>query len=923
MALPITRIVTCPKPAMLARLVSGSLNEDDADKIFAHIEHCAVCQRRADELAENVDDVVAAARQKPEEDEGARLSGLIRKAQKISTETVEEAPVVRESVSVDSFISGLRRCGLFADEDVDALLSDLPQSDSSAIARQLVARKKLTPFQARVLLKGRWKGLVLGNYIILEKLGQGGMGSVFKAKHRRLGRIVCVKVVNSAGRKSPRMLERFRNEARTVAALSHPNFVVAHDADEAEGVPFLVMEYVEGRDLAREVASSGPLTVEYALRIVQQAASALQYAHDQGVTHRDIKPHNLLVTEDPELGDMHVKILDLGLARFDSLLGESTDASTHAAMTNTGVIMGTVDYMSPEQALRSRDADNRSDIYSLGCTLHFLMTGRPVFDGDTLMARLVAHRETDPPSIEKACPGAPPGLDAVFRRMLAKQPEHRYQQMQEVADDLEAVLNGQTPIAALGTEAAQPESVLEKRRKMQRRPAWGMWAVVCALIAAGAAGVWAVLNEQNAAPAEESVVAASDTDSDDATNGEDGTADPSSANDPYPETLDFGQVARALRYSFHNDPQLADGGRPRAVAILASQFDRREFDALQKACDKYEVSLEIASSREESMTDIHDKDYTLSPTILLDEMKPDDFDMAIVVGGSIGDFEPQYENQTLANFSATFVGAGRVIGATSQQAGHVFEQIDLGRDCRRKKINGVYYGRVAGTGGAVTFATDPGTIEELVNLSIQIRQATLTARRTNQLDENSLAGFGNGRAVIILPTQGFRATDYDLVTTVLDDAGVGFEVMSTELVDAWPADGKRKVAVTMSFRDGPNLSKVRFSNLFDYVFVIGGNSQLLVDQANADLKLILDEAARTGSIVAGLSGDTKKLLNLSSTINDTLPRRTKDGMFSDVGEWGAATVVNKLISREQMFKVFHRMQELRRQALKSHWSNQL
>jgi len=135
-------------------------------------------------------------------------------------------------------------------------------TDSLTFAREMIARKQLTPFQAKALMRGRWKGLVLGNYIVLEKLGQGGMGQVFKAQHKRMGRIVCLKVLDSKGRKSPELLDRFRQEARTVAALNHSHIVVAHDADEEDGIPFLVMEFVQGSDLAKYVSQHGPLAVE-------------------------------------------------------------------------------------------------------------------------------------------------------------------------------------------------------------------------------------------------------------------------------------------------------------------------------------------------------------------------------------------------------------------------------------------------------------------------------------------------------------------------------------------------------------------------------------------------------------------------------------------------------------------------------------
>ncbi len=330
MAIPPTKIAACPPNDVLAQLVSGSLHEDDAVKLFQHVDGCDFCRNKVDEHEKRTPGVLASARKsKPRaKPDHPQLANLIRKVQNQGTSEVAVHLLPQEVVPVDSFVTGLRRCGLFPVEEVDGLLSGVTAADSSSMAKQLIKQRKLTPFQARVLLKGRWKGLVLGNYVLLKKLGQGGMGNVFKARHRRLGRVVCVKVMNSVGRKSPNMMERFRNEARTVAALSHPDFVVAHDADEAEGVPFLVMEYIEGSDLAKRVAAHGPLPVKQALELVCEAAEALQYAHDQGITHRDIKPHNMLLSEDSDSDEVSIKILDMGLARFDSVLNDSPDSAT-------------------------------------------------------------------------------------------------------------------------------------------------------------------------------------------------------------------------------------------------------------------------------------------------------------------------------------------------------------------------------------------------------------------------------------------------------------------------------------------------------------------------------------------------------------------------------------------------------------------
>jgi CheY-like chemotaxis protein/tRNA A-37 threonylcarbamoyl transferase component Bud32 len=265
------------------------------------------------------------------------------------------------------------------------------------------------------------------------------MGTVYKARHRRMKRIVAVKLLSRRIAESKEFVQRFQREVEAVARLSHPNIVMAHDADEAEAGHFLVMEFVDGRDLASEVQKHGPLTVAAAVDCVLQAARALEYAHKKGIVHRDIKPANLLrdVTG-------VVKVADLGLARFNEQIGPPPDEM--GALTQAGSIMGTVDFMPPEQALGLLDIDHRADIYSLGCTLHFLLSGRPPYQAPTLMAVLLKHREAPIPPLTAARGALPAGLSEIFQRMVAKKPEDRFASMSEVARALEA-LSLSTPAA--------------------------------------------------------------------------------------------------------------------------------------------------------------------------------------------------------------------------------------------------------------------------------------------------------------------------------------------------------------------------------------------------------------------------------------------------------------------------------------------
>jgi serine/threonine protein kinase len=346
-----------------------------------------------------------------------------------------------DPVPLDQFLACLSKSGLSNEEQIASWLRDIAPDTSLALANALVEQGALTALQARALLRGRWRGLVLGNYVVLEKLGQGGMGQVFRARDRYMQRDVCIKVLHPKGQRTPDHVERFRREAKAVASLDHPNIVVAHDAGEAESIHYLVMELVQGSDLAKWVATHGPLHTDVAVRYVLQAATALAYAHGRGVIHRDIKPHNLFLDESG-----NIKILDLGLARIDAVF-QSDGEDALSTMTKTGMVVGTVDYIAPEQAVDARHADYRSDLYSLGCTLHYLLTGRAVYPGETLMARLVAHREEPIPSLANSIGDISPRLDAIFQKMIAKHPSDRYQSMTELVRDLQAWQRGEKPIA--------------------------------------------------------------------------------------------------------------------------------------------------------------------------------------------------------------------------------------------------------------------------------------------------------------------------------------------------------------------------------------------------------------------------------------------------------------------------------------------
>jgi serine/threonine protein kinase len=371
---------TCPSLELLADYAFGRCSAQDLEQVADHVNNCPACQ--------------------------ARLESLDGQS--------------------DSFVSKLRQP-----------LLDLPSQDAELEA--VIAQAEAIPLESGGKKSDAAPGLgvaepcgglpvILGQYEILAKLGRGGMGTVYKARHLRLKRIFAVKVISQRRLPDPQAVARFRREMEAVGGLNHPNIVQATDAGEAAGQHFLVMEFVEGRNLSQLVRSDGPLPVADACEIGRQAALGLEHAHQHGMVHRDVKPSNLMLTRDGT-----VKVLDLGLARLLDRPGDDAEA------TGSQQILGSPDFMAPEQAQDSRQVDARTDIYSLGCTLYFLLRGQPPFadpQHDTRLKKVMAHVREQPTPIQSLRPDLPAPLIGLFARLLAKDPNDRPRSAAEVADML-------------------------------------------------------------------------------------------------------------------------------------------------------------------------------------------------------------------------------------------------------------------------------------------------------------------------------------------------------------------------------------------------------------------------------------------------------------------------------------------------------
>ncbi len=339
-----------------------------------------------------------------------------------------------KKVDPDRFVELVRLSQTVDEPVLDAALARATEDDNSssaALADYFVDRGLLTRWQCDNLLAGKHKGFRLGNYRLKRKLGRGGMSTVYLAEHALMKREAAIKVLPRRRVEDSSYLARFHREAQAAASLDHPNIVRIYDVTADGNTHYIAMEFIDGQDLQTRVAKDGRLHPDLAADYIAQSAVGLQHAHDNGLIHRDIKPANLLANQH-EI----IKILDMGLAKFD------VDDEEEASLTkdHNENVLGTVDYLSPEQARDSHSVDHRADIYSLGCTLYFLLVGHAPFPDGSLAQRILKHQQQQPTPIEEKREGIPSELIAICNKMMQKDPTKRPQSGNEVFEMLSEYL---------------------------------------------------------------------------------------------------------------------------------------------------------------------------------------------------------------------------------------------------------------------------------------------------------------------------------------------------------------------------------------------------------------------------------------------------------------------------------------------------
>jgi serine/threonine-protein kinase len=355
-----------------------------------------------------------------------------------------ERPKSTDSLPLD-LLPVMRNSGIFTEKQLADIKSKMLQGDypleSVSLAECLIRDQVITGYQAKRFLSNRSNGLIVGRYIILDRIGSGSMGRVYKARHHMMDRVVALKIIAPEIASNDRVVARFQREMKLVGRLDHPNVVRAFDADQFQRVLYIVMEYVPGCSLGERL-KKGPIPPLEMVDYATQAAMGLAHAHEQGIVHRDIKPSNILRTDEGR-----VKILDLGLG----VLMEADSSATFA--TADGIAVGTVDYMSPEQAC-GREVDGRSDVYGLGCAMYHLMTGKLPFPGSSPIERLGKRISGRHVPITEYLPDLPSNFVRVLDKMMAHKPHERFASAAELADALQNLIRPRSRPLAHAAQAA-------------------------------------------------------------------------------------------------------------------------------------------------------------------------------------------------------------------------------------------------------------------------------------------------------------------------------------------------------------------------------------------------------------------------------------------------------------------------------------
>ena len=360
-----------------------------------------------------------------------------------------ERPKSADGIPLD-LLPVIRNSGILSEKQLADIKSKVLHGDypmeSVSLAECLVRDNILTSYQAKRFLANRSQGLIVGRYIILDRIGSGSMGRVYKAHHVMMDRVVALKIISPEISSNERVVARFQREMKLVGRLDHPNVVRAYDADQIQKILYIVMEYVPGFSLGERL-KKGPIPALEMIGYGAQASQGLAHAHDQGIVHRDIKPSNMLLDREGR-----IKILDLGLG----VLMEADNSATFA--TADGIAVGTVDYMSPEQAC-GRDVDGRSDLYGLGCAMYHLMTGKLPFPGTSPIERLGKRISGRHVPITEHLPELPSSFVRILDKMLAHKPHERFTSAAELADALQGLIRPKVKsIGSAGSSAGAPPS---------------------------------------------------------------------------------------------------------------------------------------------------------------------------------------------------------------------------------------------------------------------------------------------------------------------------------------------------------------------------------------------------------------------------------------------------------------------------------